>query len=151
MSKRNVYDCYKKYKVPQRASISKQVACEEKVYTPEFAEVEVVQPPPQPETVVPAEGQTVEDVQDAAIEAGETVEDVQNAANEAQTTPLVPTKTVITKTVIDLKFECLKGKGEDISDYCYQKVLYDAWTHAQYIECSMREDIKLFKEGDAFV
>lgn len=58
---------------------------------------------------------------------------------------------VPTKTVVDLKFECLKGKGEDISDYCYQKVLKDAWTHAQYVECSKNEDIKLFKEGDAFV
>lgn len=98
MNKRQVYDCYKQYGVQQRASISKQVSCEEKVYTP----------------VVDASGAT-------------------------------------TKSVTDLKFDCLKGKNEDISDYCYQKVLNDGWTHEQYMECSKRDDIKLFKEGDAFI
>ena len=133
MSKRNVYDCYKKYRVPKRASISRQVACEEKQYTPEFAEQQPFTPP-NPEDLQLKEGQTIEEAMAEAIEIAK--------KNAEQLKP--------TKTVVDLKFECLRSKGEDVSDYCYQKVLKDGWTHEQYIECSKNDEIKLFKEGDAF-
>ena len=56
MSKRNIYDCYKKYKVPGRASISKQVNCEEREYKPVYSKEEVTFTPPDPDSVVLEEG-----------------------------------------------------------------------------------------------